>query len=227
MLEQLHDGDARVWLRDPSSSVRHCTAWALGLIQSPKALPVLIAALRDPGEELRLKATWARGAIGLRASESAPVPAEVALIDPSSPICNQAFPAVDRMGSTIAIAVPILLQALRSIDATPAETCWSILQPLHLIAPTDPLVTHTCLDARHDAELSIRSVAVQTLNTPASKHGVSSVIEAMHGDLPCEASSSLGRIGLDHPAVVPALRKALCKRRARAHGDASIHVLNS
>lgn len=39
-------------------------AWALGEIESPRAVDALVGALKDPSWEVRAKAAWALGEIG-------------------------------------------------------------------------------------------------------------------------------------------------------------------
>jgi HEAT repeat protein len=48
-----------VLVSDAHPEVRRTTAWALGEIQSKKAVPFLNQALSDPDQRVRAKVTWA------------------------------------------------------------------------------------------------------------------------------------------------------------------------
>lgn len=104
-----------VILRDPVAAVRSQVAAALGRIGDEGALPILVAALRDPDYWTRFRALEAIEALG--ASDTTPI--EGALSDPNPEVRKRAALALERLGildqvfEDLASADPVLEVAAR------------------------------------------------------------------------------------------------------------------
>jgi HEAT repeat protein len=194
--------------KDPSIRLRRGAVDTLGLIRSGAAVPGLVAALKDPDETVRLVAAQALGTIGPGAAAATAALVAVALDTPDARLRAQAFASLNQIGAAARDAVPTLIRALGRTDSTPAEVRWSILKALRAVAPDDAESVRARLDALHDADEGVRAAAAGSLDTPISDRVVAALIEALHSDAAHAAAESLGRMGLDHPAIVPALCQA-------------------
>ena len=140
--------------RGPAWAARRNAVWGLGALDDARAVPTLIAALKDNEPPVREQAAWALGAIGDRQAVAALVSA---LTDTEPKVRRQAAWALGAVGERQ--AVDGLVKALREdTDAeTRAQSAWA------LGAIGDSRASDSLAAALKDAEVKVRRQAAWAL----------------------------------------------------------------
>jgi HEAT repeat protein len=170
----------------------------------------------DSLEALRSKDPAARVAAAIRLSHmdwraKPGIPGLVdALKDPETKVKIAAAQALRELGAYSTAAVsPLLLALLPEPDATARA---AFLEALEAIAPNEQAVLDAHRNAMPDQDSRVRAAAVSFRRVPADDFWVAALASAL-GDsgeeVRLEAGRSLTTILFEHPAVIPALVKAL------------------
>ncbi len=205
-------GEDTSWLADLYSQNPRDTAKGTAAVErlGVRALPQILATLRDPGSERnhRRAALRASGILGVAAE---PVIPEVAAALPERDLTADAAVALSFMGPK---ALPPLEEALASDDAAVRREALRSIGKLRFRAPLDSGdVLPLLLDAIADADEGVRSVAATYLgimheDPPTSVPLLTKALEDPDLAVRRAAAGALGSFGAEAGAALPALKKA-------------------
>lgn len=140
-------------LRDDHPEVRDRSAWALGELEEPSAVPMLVGALTDSDPAVRSRAVWALGEI----EDVAAVPGLViALKDGDAQLRSKAAWALGEIED--ARAVPALVQALKDPHWEVRKMSAWALGEIEDASAIEPLQA-----ARYDTNVKVREAVMHAL----------------------------------------------------------------
>ena len=204
------------------SAVRSRAADELGMLgeSAAEAIPVLIQALRDDYEPVRLNAAYTLGAIG---APAIPQLIEV-LSDENGPARRMAAYALAAVGTP---AVPALSEALQHTeDAVRIEATYALAQ---IAAPVESAIP-ALVERAKDECVEVRRYLAEAFGGigPAAAPAVPALIDMLENDddkqVRFESALALGQIGPAASDAVPVLADAL-RDPDRYVRDNTIHAL--
>ncbi len=189
----------------PDPNTRRNAAWNLGRFRDPRIAPLLIAMLRDPDGDVRLRAVESLGSTREVEASAALIP--VLHSDPNPTIRERAAASLGSIGHKQAL--PVLLETLHAESATLRLIVVEALRRLpdaQSITPlTQMMLTDHDADLRYQASRAIADISAfigpQTAVTELSQRVVDGVTNANHRFLIAEV---LGMIG--HKSAADALK---------------------
>ena len=198
-------------LQDESESVRGCALQGLKDI-GPPAVPLLIAALKNPDRRVRRKASCVIDDIGYELKEvgdfQAVEPLIAALKDPTSVVRSHSVTALGKIGG--AQALPAVKSALKTEavrSALDIGVCYRAIEALHRLGET--AAEHLTHALKHQDKL-IRRKTATLLGKTGEAGAVDLLIIALKDEHPrvrSKAAHALGRIG--NPSAIKALTVAI------------------
>lgn len=229
--EELVDGDWLTHLHSQNPKVAEEAARQLETLGA-EALPVVQAALRDPGSDMATKKA-ALKASGLLGPLAAPVVPDVAVYLPDPELTAEAAVALSFMGRQ---AFAPLREGATSEDPVVRRESLRSLGKLRERAPLDArAVLPLLLEALADPDAGVRTVAATYLgimheDPAASVPALVDLLADEEAEVRSAAATALGSFGADAAAALPALRKAATDRNedvAREAGLALVKLQSS
>lgn len=204
---------------------RAAAAEKLGLARASRATEALIAAMKDPMEEVRLRAAKALGSIG---GKGAAEPLVRALAEPNRWSAIRIADILTDLGREVAGEL---------IDRYPTLNRHGRLAALDILARVHTIDSSSFLHGRlEDEDRDVRARAAHALGAigdPAAAPALIARLEDAEWPVRAMAAKALGRIR--HAPSIPALRKAMRDREwwvranaaeaVRAMGEAGIEAL--
>ena len=199
--------------QDENKEVRD-SALEAAVVLGPAAAPDLVAALKNPHERIRRKATDALQQFGAEAKEVVPALVELLKAE-NTEIREAAIDVIQEIGPDASAAVPALRLVLS--ENSPRNLKLGAAYALGKIGPAakdavPELVK--ALEAKDEVNDFLRSNAADALGGigPEAKAAVPALIATLENDdvrSPTCAAFALGSIGADAKAAIPALIQAM------------------